>query len=266
MSNDKYDKYSTNRAIMHAFNKNLKPRNTTNSVSNNNSKPSTTPSQPQTARPSVTPQKNPTPTQPTTPKYILTNDTLSVDGHKLHRIQALIDIPGLGVEAGDMGGYIENESNLSHSGMCWVFDNAKVYGAAMLKDGATARGESSVCGNQYGVVIMKDGAAVYDKAKIYGNVTVAGCAKIYDNAEVHSELKPSAKSKGGVRVFGSACICDYAIVKDAAKISGNAYIGGDATIRNAVEVDGYSRLTHGMYSDGHITNDGLGKFATHEEI
>lgn len=241
------------------MNKGLKPRKNIINIVEKKPEPNTTTTPKQ-------PQSKPQTAQPVKPKYILTNDTISVDGRKLHRIQANVDIPALGVEAGDLGGYIEKEDNLSHRGTCWVFDNAKVYGDAVLKDGATARGEATVCGNQYGVVIMKDGAAVYDKAKIYGNVTVAGCAKIYDNAEVHSEIKPSSKSKGGVRIFGSACICGYAVVKDAVKMFENSYAGGDVVIRNAVEVGGYSRLTHGMYSDGKIKDEGLGKFAAQEEI
>lgn len=39
----------------------------------------------------------------------------------LYRIKALIDF-GL-VKAGDIGGCVKSESNLSHEGDCWIYDN-----------------------------------------------------------------------------------------------------------------------------------------------
>lgn len=75
-------------------------------------------------------------------KYELTNETIQTEGKKLHRIKALIDFGD--VKAGDLGGFIEKESNLRHLGNAWVYDNARVCGNA------------SVCGN----------ARVYDDARV----------------------------------------------------------------------------------------------------
>ncbi|WP_375654209.1 hypothetical protein [Bartonella sp. AP19HLJMH] len=63
-------------------------------------------------------------------KYELTNETIEVGGKTLHRIRALRDFGN--VKAGDLGGYIEKEDNLSHDGNCWVSGNAKVYGKAKV--------------------------------------------------------------------------------------------------------------------------------------
>ena len=52
-------------------------------------------------------------------KYELTEEAIVVDGHKLHRIRALKDFAD--VKAGDLGGYVESEDNLSHEGNCWVY-------------------------------------------------------------------------------------------------------------------------------------------------
>ena len=49
----------------------------------------------------------------------------------LYRIKALVDIPNI-VKAGELGGYIESEKNLSHKGNCWMGDDAKVYGDAYI--------------------------------------------------------------------------------------------------------------------------------------
>ena len=45
---------------------------------------------------------------------------------KLYRIQALKDFAR--AKAGDIGGYIESESNLSQSGNAWVYGDARVSG------------------------------------------------------------------------------------------------------------------------------------------
>ena len=41
------------------------------------------------------------------------------------------------VAAGEVGGYIEKEVNLSQDGNAWVFGNAKVFGNAILRRGST---------------------------------------------------------------------------------------------------------------------------------
>ena len=57
-----------------------------------------------------------------TRKYRLTEETMEWRGHTLHRIEALKDFGN--VKAGDKGGWIEKEENLSQDG------DAKVYGDA----------------------------------------------------------------------------------------------------------------------------------------
>lgn len=58
-------------------------------------------------------------------KYELTNEFVQVSGIKLYRIKALKDFAS--VRAGDLGGYIEKEENLSQNGDAKVYDNARVY-------------------------------------------------------------------------------------------------------------------------------------------
>ena len=62
--------------------------------------------------------------------YELTNETKEIGGITLRRIRALRDIPSRRVKAGDLGGWIEKEDNLSHSGDAWVGGNAQVSGDA----------------------------------------------------------------------------------------------------------------------------------------
>lgn len=73
-------------------------------------------------------------------KFELTSEFVTnIFGTKLFRIKALIEFGN--VKAGDLGGYIEKEDNLEHSGDAWVSGNARVYGNA---DFATVHGFGSV--------------------------------------------------------------------------------------------------------------------------
>ena len=56
-------------------------------------------------------------------------------GRTLYRIKACIDFTttsGDEVKAGDFGGYVEKEQNLSHDGKAWVWGKAEVWGNAKV--------------------------------------------------------------------------------------------------------------------------------------
>lgn len=67
-------------------------------------------------------------------KYELTGETKEIGGVTLHRIRALIDIPEHDVKAGDLGGWIEAERNLSQNGEAWVTGKAWVTGFLLAKE------------------------------------------------------------------------------------------------------------------------------------
>ena len=71
-------------------------------------------------------------------KYKLTEETLEIDGHVLNRIIALRDFGE--VKKGDLGGFIEKESNLAHDRNCWIYNDA------VVRDDAMVCGEAKVCG------------------------------------------------------------------------------------------------------------------------
>ena len=87
-------------------------------------------------------------------KYRLTDETKEFYGRILHRIEAIETFGN--VEAGEKGGWIEKEENLSQEGLCWVCDNAQVYGDARVYDNAQVCGDALVC----------------DNARVYDNVLV----------------------------------------------------------------------------------------------
>lgn len=123
-------------------------------------------------------------------KYEFTGETKTVFGRTLHQIRALVAISALGVVAGDIGGWIEHENNLSHGGNAWVSGNAWVYGDAQV----------------YG------DARVYGDAWVYGNAQVSGNARVYGDAQVHGDAQVSGNAwvSGNARVYGNARVSDNA--------------------------------------------------------
>lgn len=71
-------------------------------------------------------------------------DTIDIDGHKLTRIRALVDLPMQFVRSGDLGGYIEKYENLHDQ--AWVTNNAAVYGNASISGKAYVSDGSRVWG------------------------------------------------------------------------------------------------------------------------
>lgn len=79
-------------------------------------------------------------------KYeLLQDDKIEVSGRTLYRIRALKDFKG--AKAGDLGGYIEKEKNLSQEDNCWVCGNARVYDNARVCGNARVFGEAYVFGD-----------------------------------------------------------------------------------------------------------------------
>nr|DAD74172.1 MAG TPA: Putative transferase, nesg, ydcK, Structural Genomics.38A [Myoviridae sp. ctplG2] len=72
-------------------------------------------------------------------KFELTTESITFLGRTLFRIKALISFGN--VKAGELGGYIEKEGNLSHEGNAWVCGDAWVYGDARVY------GDAWVCDN-----------------------------------------------------------------------------------------------------------------------
>ena len=138
-------------------------------------------------------------------KYELTQETIKVDGRTLYRIRALRNLEA--VKAGELGGFIESEDNLSNACNCWVFGNAQVFETARISGNARISENAQVSGNAY----------VHGTSKIFGNAKIYGDAQVRGNACVY----------GYAQVYGYAYICDEARVFGRARIFGNAQIGGD---------------------------------------
>lgn len=162
--------------------------------------------------------------------FEFTGETMLHGKVVLNRIRAIVDIPERGVKKGDIGGWIEKETNLF--GNAWVYDESKIYGDSKVYDDAEIRGGSEV----------RDEAKVYGKALIRNKSKIIDHASVFDNAVVtNSEVKYCG------RVYGNAVITEESMVGDYAHVHGDAFIEkssvyGNASVLGKVIVRGSSAI------------------------
>lgn len=169
-------------------------------------------------------------------KYeLLENDTIiNEEGKKLYRIKALKQLNGYydvdkgyrSVNVGDLGGYIERETNLSHEGNCWIYDKAQSFDEARVRDNAIMACNSKIC-NKATILNM---AKAFDNALICDRSVVADMSLIFDNAIIKENVELLNYSC----VFGNAKISGNTIVKD------NAHVYGDLEISNGTIIGNVS--------------------------
>lgn len=205
-------------------------------------------------------------------------------GYTISRIKALRDFAD--VTAGDFGGYVQFEENLSQTGDCWVYpgaiviDEAKVLGDAKVKGASIIMGNATICGRAVvkNVVVSK-WAQIYDDAKVFcpdGNSPffVGGYAKIFGKTHVAvtsttigdaAKVFDHARVEGnGIYIGGQAMVCGDAIVRDYARISGNAKLyehagvgGGPVFIYGDAIIHGNTWIRSGSFSqDADISDVG----------
>jgi hypothetical protein len=145
-------------------------------------------------------------------KYELTEEqkvlSLPTRDATLHRIRAVLDF--FTVCAGDYGGWVESEYNLSQEGDCWIFDEAMAFDEARVFGNAKVRHEAAV----YEHARIADNARIYNHAKVYGMATVRFHAKVCDCAVVR----------------GTTQVLAFARIGGAVVIGGNSYISGHVSL------------------------------------
>ena len=155
-------------------------------------------------------------------KYEFTGEVKSIDEKMLHRIRAVRDIPEHNVKAGDLGGWLETEENLSHNGAAWVMNSAYVMGKARVM----------------GKALVADSALVMDSAYVTGKARVTGKALVADSAYVMD----SAHVMDFARVMGNALVTDSARVMGNALVMDSAYVMGKARVTDSARVMGNARV------------------------
>ncbi len=163
-------------------------------------------------------------------KYEITPNYITIFKLPLFRIRALRDIPSAGVKAGDLGGYIENEENLSQEGRCWIGGEACVYCKSYVF------GDAQVYGNAH----VFDHAQIYGNAQVFENATVYNCALVFGNASIFDK----GSVFGNVQVFGNAIVCGNIVVKGSE---------GKLDVNESMILSGYKCITslnQLYYADG----------------
>ena len=155
-------------------------------------------------------------------KYEITDETHPVY-QKCRRIRALIDIPEIGVKAGDLGGFVESEENLSQTGNCWIFDSAIAMDNAWVMDNSQMYGDSQI----------------WDNAKMHGD------SQIWDNAKMHgdSQMWGSSRMSGNSKMRGNSQMFDDSWMSGNSQMWDDSQMHGDSQMCGNSEMRGNSKLT-----------------------
>ena len=131
-------------------------------------------------------------------------NTIEWKGHTLHRIKALRDFGD--IRKGDIGGYVENENNLSHKGNCWIYDDAKV-----MDDS-----------------IMYDYSRICDKSELHDDSRMYNYSKMYDYSELHNNsiMNDDSEMHDNSKMYGNSIMYDY------------SEMHGDSELNNQVKLYG----------------------------
>ena len=122
---------------------------------------------------------------------LLEDDTISVDGHTLYRIEATRDFAN--VNCGDIGGYVESPDNLGDE--AWVFGNARVRGNSQVYENARVYGRASV----YGEARVCGDGLVCGNALVCGTALVSWTAMVCGDAWVYGDSRILKGSVKGAR-------------------------------------------------------------------
>ena len=98
-------------------------------------------------------------------KYVFSEETINLYGKTLHRIKATRDFSN--VHVGDLGGFIEDERNLSHD------ENARVGGNAWVKGNALFKGTRDIFWISH--IGSRDGTTTFFRNADNGISVSCGC-------------------------------------------------------------------------------------------
>ena len=134
----------------------------------------------------------------------------------LYRIRALRDV-GIEVRAGDLGGFVEAECNLSQEegDASWIFDDAIAAGSASVDKDSCLRDKAIAC----------------DKAYVTQRSTLSDCARAEDSAYIRGSVLSEQ-----ARASGTAMVLDNRDAGKHPRLSGQCVVCG--TVAGAVEVTG----------------------------
>lgn len=175
----------------------------------------------------------------TSKKYI--NNRLVIKEHILKQIIRLSD--------GLIGGYIESEENLSHSGTCFVYDNAMLCGNVIVTDNASVFGNAFLQGD----VLLSGKSKVYENALLIGNIKIGKSTSIYGYAFIYSANKTEEYINiyGYIQIYNNAVIYDRVNIEGSVSIFGNSFVATNTTLKGRISI-GDKVIVYGSYIEDNI--------------
>lgn len=123
------------------------------------------------------------------------------------------------IKTGDLGGFIQNESNLEVFDDSWIYNEAKVYENAKVYGNSTIKDRAQVYGNaQIQSSVVCANAQVYGNAKLI-NSLASNETQVFDNA-----LLNQAEIFNEAKIYGDAQILSYSIIGDKVEVFGSVII------------------------------------------
>ena len=152
----------------------------------------------------------------------------------LHCIRALQDVRP-DVKAGDLGGFVESESNLSFEpgDTAWIYGDAIAAGSACVDKGS----------------VLRDQAVICDCAYVSEGSVLCGHARAEDNAYIRNSVM-----KEHARASGNAMIIDSTDTHKTPEIAGNSVVYGKVV--GLVQISGEAVL----FDTEEISNPSLDTF------
>lgn len=183
----------------------------------------------------------------------------------VYRIQALRELTHfkrknpVSIHAGDLGGWIESERNLSQEGESWIAEEAVCFMNGRVEGDAFVAGTATVFGN----ACVKDTALVKGDAEIFDQAVICENARIWGNGAVggrvivsgegclhnHGRAVDQAKITGKAQVVQNGSVTGSAVISDRATVGGSAHVGGIAKIGGQAVINGNADLRAGFYSE-----------------
>lgn len=144
----------------------------------------------------------------------------------LYRIRALRDV-GPTVKAGDLGGFVEGEWNLSYEDAdSWIAHDAIAANAACVESGALLRDQAVVCGEAR----VRGNAMISDDARVEDHAVVDG-ARVELYARVSAHALVSGHPHGCFPIITGESVV-HGIVSGNVLVTDEAVVLGDEKIVN----------------------------------
>jgi carbonic anhydrase/acetyltransferase-like protein (isoleucine patch superfamily) len=139
---------------------------------------------------------------------------------KLWQVIALRDFSD--VKTGQIGGWVENEDNLSQYGNCWIYSSdGVVFGGSSVNDDAQIHGNSTLCHQAH-----VSGQSIVEQSLVSGECRIYDAARILNGSQVIAVRGLTADNDTLLQIYGDATV-------NASRVVHQAQIYGKAVVNNA---------------------------------